>query len=106
MASYKDRFITVDDEGIHVSWYYFPVGTKHLAFSAIRQVTERKMGVLTGKWRIWGASSPTQWFSLDPGRTTKTTSFVLDVGRFVHPVLTPDDPDAFRAAIAGRYGAT
>jgi hypothetical protein len=39
------------------------------------------------------------WFNLDPGRRHKQRAFVVDLGRRAKPVITPDDPDAFRAAL-------
>ena len=32
------------------------------------------------------------WVSLDPGRPGKKQALVLDVGRFVRQLITPDDP--------------
>jgi hypothetical protein len=53
----------------------------------------------TGKLRIWGRATSSTRFSRDPGRRRKQHAFVIDVGRTAKPVVTPDDPDAFRAAL-------
>jgi len=44
------------------------------------------------------------WASLDPGRPRKKFGLVLDLGRFVHPFITPDDVDAVEAAIREHIG--
>ena len=60
------------------------------------------MGPASGQWRIWGSGDFTHWFNLDPGRTRKTRGLVLDLGRSVQPVITPDGVDQVRAIIEGR----
>lgn len=101
MASeYRDRWISCTPEGLEVRGYYFPWGTKHIPYASIRSVRRVGMTALRGKGRIWGTSNPRYWASLDPKRPTKSVGLILDVGRFVHPFITPDDPDAVEAAIA------
>ena len=39
-----------------------------------------------------------------PGAAVEAGGLVLDLGRRVHPFLTPDDPDAVEAAIRERTG--
>lgn len=53
----------------------------------------------TGRWRTWGSGDLVHWLNLDPGRRHKQQAFVVDIGRRAKPVVTPDDPDAFRAAL-------
>lgn len=48
---------------------------------------------------IWGTVDPRYWASLDPGRPSKRVALILDLGRGVSPVVTPDDPDAVAAII-------
>ena len=54
---------------------------------------------LDGTGRIWGSGDFVHWFNLDGHRPGKERAFVLDLGGTVKPVVTPDDPDAFRAAL-------
>jgi hypothetical protein len=91
---YKDARITCDDEGITVKKYYFPIGDKRIAYSDIRSFDQQRMGALTGRYRIWGATDPRYWFHLDTSRTRKSKAVVIDKGDWVKAVLTPDDPDA------------
>ena len=96
---YEDRWITCTPVAIRVRAYYFPWGTKSIPYDTIRSVRRVGMGALTGRGRIWGTASPRYWASLDPRRPRKTTALILDLGRRVRPFLTPDDPDAFEAAL-------
>jgi hypothetical protein len=57
------------------------------------------MGALSGRGRIWGTANPRYWASLDPQRPKKSVGLILDVGRHVHPFITPDDPDAVETLI-------
>jgi hypothetical protein len=91
---YEDDRITCDDDGITVKNYYFPIGRKRIAYSEIRSFDQHKMGILTGRYRIWGATDPRYWFHLDPKRPGKSKAVVIDKGDWVKAVLTPDDPDA------------
>jgi hypothetical protein len=89
---HRDRWITCAPERLVIRGYYFPLGTsKSIAYRDIRRVDEVAMTALSGRWRIWGTSNPRYWFHLDWGRPHKTSALVLDVGRFVKPVSTPDD---------------
>jgi hypothetical protein len=98
-GEYRDRWIRATPDGIDIHGYYFPWGTKHIRYSSIRSVRRVDMTVLRGKGRIWGTSNPRYWASLDPKRPSKKVGLVLDLGRFVRPFITPDDPDAVEAAI-------
>ncbi len=96
---YKDRWIECTDEGIRIRGYYFPWGTKHIPYRKIRSARRVGMTALRGKLRLWGTSNPRYWASLDPRRGSKKEALVLDVGRYVHPFITPDDVDAVESAI-------
>jgi len=99
---YSDRWITCEPEGIRVRGYYFPWGAARIAYASVRSVRRVRLSAFRGRARIWGTSNPPCWASLDPGRPRKRAGFVVDRGRFVRPLLTPDDPDAFEAEIRSR----
>ncbi len=97
---YEDRWITCTSKQLTVRGYYFPLGkAKSIALDRIRHVEEVKIGPLSGKWRIWGTSSPRYWAHLDFRRPGKTAAFVLDVGGYVRPFITPDRPAALRRVL-------
>jgi hypothetical protein len=101
-SQYRDRWIECLPDRIDVRGYYFPWGTKTIAYSSIRSARRVDLTAFSGKWRIWGTSNPRYWASLDPQRPTKTVGLIIDVGRFVRPFITPDDPDAVEAIIRER----
>jgi hypothetical protein len=92
-ALYEDRHVTCDDEGMTIHRYYFPFGDKRVRYDAIRHVEERSMGPLTGQLRIWGMGLAPYWFHLDGDRPRKNRCIVLDLGRTIQPVVTPEDVD-------------
>jgi hypothetical protein len=101
-GEYRDHWIECKPDVITVRGYYFPWGTKHIPYSSIRSVRHVKLGAVRGKWRIWGTGNPRYWLNLDPGRPKKQVGLILDLGRYVHPFITPDDPDKVEAAIRDR----
>jgi hypothetical protein len=99
---YRDRWITCTQEAIRIRAYYFPWGTKTVPYTSIRSVSRRPLGVLTGRARIWGSGNPTVWLSLDPGRPGRTEGLLLDLGRRVRPLITPEDPAAVETLVRAR----
>ena len=99
-SRYRDRWIACSSDAIAIRGYYFPWGTKHIAYKKIRSARRVEIGTLNGKARIWGTSNPRYWASLDPQRPRKSVALLLDVGRYVRPFITPDDPDAVAALIS------
>lgn len=102
---YRDRWISCTTDGLEVRGYYFPFGTKRIAYGAIRGVEVVPLTAIRGRWRIWGTSDFRHWFNLDPRRPRKQTALVLDLGAAVQPVITPDDPDAVAAILAQQRGS-
>ena len=92
-SRYRDRWIDCSPDRIRIRGYYFPWGTKRIPCSSVRSVRRVDIGAFTGKGRIWGTANPRYWASLDPQRRNKRVGLILDVGRFVRPFITPDDPD-------------
>ena len=101
---YQDRWIEATDDGLRVRGYYFPWGTKRIPYRKIKRVDRVTMSAFRGQWRLWGPANPRYWASLDPHRGSKKEGLVLDLGRFVHPFVTPDDVDAVEAAIREHAG--
>ena len=91
---YDDGRVALDDEGLTLRRYYFPIGrAKRIAYADIRDVESRSMGWMTGRLRLWGSTLPTRWLPLDAARTGKSTLVVLHLGARVRPAFSPDDPD-------------
>lgn len=94
---YSDERITCDADGITISKYYFPIGDKRILYEDILSVQRHDMGtgVMGGRWRIWGSGDFKHWFHLDTDRPNKRYAFVLELGVWARPVITPRDPDRF-----------
>ncbi len=101
-GDYNDGIISCDTEGVVIRGYYFPWGSKRVAYGTIRGLERVTMGALTGQWRIWGTANFSLWANFDAKRPKKTIGFILDASKRVRPFVTPDDPDAFEAVVRER----
>ncbi len=100
---YRDRWIECTPDQLVIRGYYFPFGLpKRIHYTKIRRVERFPMTAWTGRWRIWGTSSPRYWAHLDPGRPHKAVGLVLHLKGFVRPWITPDDPETVAAIIEQR----
>ncbi len=97
--TYSDPWIHLDENELVIRAYYFPWGTKRIPYEKIRHVTRVSLGLINGRARIWGSANPGVWTSLDPRRPTKRSGFLIDYGRSITPLITPDDPEAAEAAL-------
>ena len=101
--AYDDGRIVCGPDRLEIHSYYFPFGTKSVPYVRIKGLQRFEItGVLSGKWRIWGTGNPRYWANLDTRRPTKAAGFVVDLGRKVTPIVTPDDPDAFESVLRER----
>lgn len=101
--NYNDGTIVCGPDALEIRWYYFPFGSKVVPYGQIKGLQRIEIrGVLSGKWRIWGTGNFRYWANLDVRRPKKRAGFVVDVGRRISPIVTPDDPDAFESAIRSR----
>ncbi|MGH9056554.1 MAG: hypothetical protein ACRDYY_11940 [Acidimicrobiales bacterium] len=90
---YDDGRIACGDDALVIRMYYL-WGAKTIPYTAIRSVAKRPLTEVTGKWRIWGSGDLVHWWNLDPKRPRKQTALVIDLGKRIVPMITPDDPDA------------
>lgn len=104
MSEYGDRWIECTDREIRIRGYYFPWGTKRIPYERIRSISKVALSATRGKGRIWGTANPRYWASLDPKRASKQAALILDVGTFVHPFITPDDPGAVEQVVRRHTG--
>jgi hypothetical protein len=96
---YDDGRVACTDDGLLIRHYYFPAGSKRIPYRAISEVRRTPLSAL-GRGKIHGSSDLVHWYSFDPRRPRKHSAFVIDLGRWVKPVLTPDDPDRVTAELA------
>jgi len=91
---YRDKRIVCDEERLIIYQYYFPFGgAKEIPYRDIKGLEVYPMGFWTGKGRIWGGTF-TLWLNLDWRRFSKDQAIILQLGRVVAPVITPDDVPA------------
>jgi hypothetical protein len=107
MALYDDGRAVLDEDGVTLRRYYFPAGTaKRIPYQRIRRAWAQPMGWATGKGRGWGTAHPRYWLPLDGSRPRKDTLVVLDVGGFVRPAFSPDDPERVMGLLRERTQVT
>jgi hypothetical protein len=94
--TYEDDQVACTETELVIKRYYFPSSPKRVPYSEIRAITRWELTGVSAvrRWRIWGSGDFVHWWNLDPRRPRKSVALVLDVGRRVQPVITPDDPDA------------
>ena len=98
-SDYDDGRVRVHGGELTLRGYYFPWGSKHIDVAAITELRRVELSAARGRARIWGTANPRYWANLDPGRPKKKVGFILELGKAVRPLVTPDDPDAFEAAL-------
>ncbi len=100
---YDDGRIVCGPDRLEIHSYYFPFGTKRVPYAQIKGLQRIEItGLMSGRWRIWGTGNPRYWANLDPRRPRKKAGFIVDLGRRVSPLVTPDRPDAFESVLRER----
>lgn len=102
MNDYNDGRVECTADALVLHAYYFPMGSKRIAYSRIRSIQRVDLSAMRGRGRIWGTANPRYWANLDPGRPGKKVGLVVDCGSSVKPLVTPDDPDAVEALVRER----
>ena len=100
---YEDGKIVCSPDRLEIHSYYFPFGTKSVPYRQIKGLQRMEItGLMSGKWRLWGTGNPRYWANLDTKRPKKKAGFVVDLGRKISPIVTPDEPDAFESVLRHR----
>jgi hypothetical protein len=88
---YDDGNIACDETRLLIRRYY-PWGDKRIPYASIKSV--KRLPIRIRRWRLSGSGDFIHWWSLDLNRRKKRVALDIDVGRRIHPTITPDDPDA------------
>jgi hypothetical protein len=96
---YQDRWIECTQEEVKIRGYYLRWATKRIPYSAIRSVEFVDLDALSARGPIGVTVNPRYRAHPDPDRPKKRVGLILDLGRFGHPFITPDDPEAVEAVI-------
>lgn len=98
---YNDGLVACTARELVIRRYYFPLASaKRIPYERIRGLRQVPLTRLRGRWRLWGSGDFVHYFNLDLGRVDKSVAFVVDLGRRVKPVITPDEPGRLVAAMA------
>jgi len=87
---YDDGRITCTDTGLLIKRYY-PWGAKHVPYAQVKSV--KRLPIRIRRWRLWGSGDFRHWWNLDLNRPNKTLALDIDTGRWIHPTITPDQPE-------------
>jgi hypothetical protein len=90
-VDYDDGLIACSDDALIIRRYDALLHPKRIPYGEIRAVTRLDLGTVR-RWRLWGTTDPRLWFNLDWNRRNKSVALILDTGKRVKPVITPDDP--------------
>jgi hypothetical protein len=97
---YDDGLIACSDAGLVIRRYGAFLRPKNVPYADIRRVTQVGLrGLALGRWRIWGSTDLRHWFNFDWHRPKKHVGLVLDLGKRMEPVITPDDPQRVVAVL-------
>eukprot|EP00029_Vermamoeba_vermiformis_P010355 TRINITY_DN5402_c0_g1_i1.p1 TRINITY_DN5402_c0_g1~~TRINITY_DN5402_c0_g1_i1.p1 ORF type:complete len:128 (+),score=18.10 TRINITY_DN5402_c0_g1_i1:78-461(+) len=68
---YKDDYVSLDEQGITIHWYYFPFGqSKRIHYEDISKVTTNKaLGLEWLDHKGWGMGLTDIWWALDMKRS-------------------------------------
>jgi hypothetical protein len=75
---YSDKHLSIFENKIRFKSWVLPWGKKDIVISHINKVSERKMGLFSGRLRISGTNNFRDWFHFDATRPTKNKAIVLE----------------------------
>jgi len=89
---YSDKHIQIFNDKIRFKSWVLPWGKKDVKLSHIKKISEKNMGLLSGRLRISGSSNFIDWFHFDATRPTKKKAIVLETDFTIYKRLwiTPE----------------
>ena len=102
---YRDDVVRMDEVGIVIHNYYWPLGNKRIGYADISSFTRRGLKTWQGQHRVHGIDLRGRWYSRDRHRGEKELAIDLDVGGRIRPVLTVRDPDTVMRLLRQRLGS-
>ena len=93
---YSDKHLQIFDDKIRFKSWVLPWGKKDVKLKHIRKVSEKKMGLFTGRLRISGSNNFRDWFHFDATRPAKKKAIVLETDFKIYKRLwiTPEKHSA------------
>ena len=74
---YSDKLVEITEYSIVFRNYYFPFGSRRVAFSKIESVVAEEPTWPNGKWRVHGTSDLLTWFPRDWKRNSRDRIFFV-----------------------------
>ncbi len=89
---YSDKHIQIFNDKIRFKCWVLPWGKKDVKLSHIKKISEKNMGLSSGRLRISGSSNFRDWFHFDATRPSKKKAIVLETDFKVYKRLwvTPE----------------
>ena len=89
---YSDKHLQIFDDKIRFKSWMLPWGKKDVKLIHIRKVSEKNMGLLSGRLRISGTRNFRDWYHFDAKRPMKKKAIVLETDYAVYKRLwiTPE----------------
>jgi len=75
---YDDRYLQIFENKLKFKAWCLPWGKKEVKIEHIKKISEKKMGVFSGRHRISGTSNFRDWFHFDSQRPKKDKAIVLE----------------------------
>ena len=75
---YNDKHIQIFDDKIRFKSWALPWGKKDVKLFHVRKISEKNMGLFSGRLRISGSKNFKDWFHFDATRPTKKKAIVLE----------------------------
>ena len=89
---YDDKYIQIFEDKLKFKAWCLPWGKKEVKIEHIKKISEKKMGVFSGRHRISGTSNFRDWFHFDSQRPKKEKAIVLETNFKIYKRLwlTPE----------------
>ena len=75
---YSDKHIIIFEDRLRFKSWVLSWGKKDVIISHIKRISEKKMGLFSGRLRISGSNNFRDWFHFDAARPTKSKAIVLE----------------------------
>jgi hypothetical protein len=75
---YSDKHIQIFEDKIRFKSWVLPWGKKDVKLSHVKKISERSMGLSSGRLRVSGSNNFRDWFHFDASRPAKSKAIVLE----------------------------
>jgi hypothetical protein len=90
VENYREAGLICGDDVLEIRQYYV-WGSKRVPYRSIKGLQRVALAAVKGRGRVWGTANPGYCANLDTKRPSKKDGLVIDVGKRIKPLITPDD---------------